>query len=78
MPLAVVDVPPFDLDPLHERAAVTVKMPFSVVVLDHVERVQVGLAMWAGLDLVRFGLYSVSTLRVAKKTDISDDLADLG
>jgi hypothetical protein len=74
----VVDVPAFDLDPLHERAAVRVKLPVSLVVLDDVERVQVSLAMRAGLDLVRSCLYSVSTLRVAKKTDISDDLADLG
>jgi adenylate cyclase len=74
----MVDVPPFDLDPLHERAAVTVKMPFSVVVLDHVKRMKVSLAIWTRLDLVRPCLYSVSTLRVAKKTDISDDLADLG
>jgi adenylate cyclase len=74
----VVDVPPLDLDPLHERAAVTVKMPFSVVVLDHVKRMKVSLAMWARLDLVRPCLYSVSTLRVGKQTDISDDLAYLG
>jgi len=52
-------------------------MPVSFVVLDHVERMKVSLAMRAGLDLVRSCLYSVSTLRVGKQTDISDDLTDL-
>jgi hypothetical protein len=50
----VVDVPPLDLDPLHERASVSVKMPLSFVVKDDVERVQVSLAVRAGLDLKGF------------------------
>jgi len=74
----VVDVPYSDLDPPHEWAAVRMETPVSLVVLDHVPGMQVCLAVRAGLDLVRFGLYSVSTLRVGKQTDISDDLADLG
>jgi hypothetical protein len=53
-------------------------MPVSFVVLDHVERMKASLAMWAGLDLVRPCLYSVSTLRVGEQTDISDNLAYLG
>ena len=78
MSLFVVDVPPFDLNPLHEWAAVTVKMPFSFVVLDHVERVQVGLAMRAGLDLIASFFDVVASLGVGEKTDISDNLAYLG
>ena len=52
-------------------------MPVSFVVQDDVETVEVSLAMRAGLDLVRFGLYSVSSLGVREKTDVSDDLTDL-
>ena len=58
----MVDVPDSDLDPLHKRAAVSMEMPFSLVVLDDVEIVQVSLAMRAGLGLVRFGLYSIPPL----------------
>jgi len=75
--LLVVDVPPFDLDPLHEWATVTVKNPVSFVVLDHVERVQVGLAVRAGLDLIASFFDVVAAFRVAKQTDISDNLAYL-
>ena len=75
--MLVVDVPPFDLNPLHEWASVSVKMPLSFVVQDDVESVEVSLAMRAGLDLVRFGLYSVSSLGVGEKTDVSDNLAYL-
>jgi hypothetical protein len=74
----MVDIPDSDLDPLHERAAVSVKFPVSFVVLDDVESMQLGLAMRAGLDLVRPCLYSVSSLGVGKQTDISDNLAYLG
>jgi len=73
----VVDVPLLDLDPFGERASVSVKMPLSFVVQDDVESVEVSLAMRAGLDLVRFGLYSVSSLGVGEKTDVSDNLAYL-
>jgi len=74
----MVDVPPFDLDPLHERAAVRVKLPVSLVILDHVPGMQVCLAMRAGLDLERLAFYLVSAFRIAKQTDISDNLAYLG
>jgi len=73
----VVDVPAFDFDPLHERAAVRMEKPVSLVVLDHVERVQVRLAMRAGLDLVASFFDVVAAFRIAKQTDISDNLADL-
>jgi hypothetical protein len=73
----VVDIPPLDLDPFGERASVSVEMPLSFVVQDDVESVEVSLAMRAGLDLVRFGLYSVSSLGVGEKTDVSDNLAYL-
>jgi len=53
------------------------EMPFSFVVLDHVERVQVGLTVRAGLDLKGFAYYSVSSLGVGEKTDVSDNLAYL-
>jgi hypothetical protein len=39
--------------------------------------VQVSLAMRAGLDLSFLAFYFVSSLRVGKQTDISDDLTDL-
>jgi len=51
--------------------------PFSVVVLDHVKRMQVGLAMRAGLDLKGFAFYSITSLGVGEKTDVSDNLAYL-
>ena len=73
----MVDVPPFDLNPLHEWAAVRVKLPVSFVVLDHVERVQVGLAVRAGLDLERPAFYLVSAFRIAEQTDISHNLTNL-
>jgi len=75
--LSVVDVPLLDLDPFGERASVSVEMPLSFVVQDDVESVEVSLAMWAGLDLKGFALYSVSSLGVGKKADISDNLAYL-
>ncbi|NMA23764.1 MAG: hypothetical protein GX938_09705, partial [Spirochaetales bacterium] len=68
----------FDLDPLHEWATVRIELPVSFVVLDNVERVQVGLAMRAGSDLKRLAFYSVAAFRIAKQTDISDNLAYLG
>ena len=74
----MVDVPPFDLNPLHEWAAVRMESPVSLVVLDHVERVQVGLAVRAGLDLVASFFDVVASLGVGEKTDISDNLAYLG
>jgi hypothetical protein len=76
--LAVIDVPPFDLDPLHERATVGMKTPFSFVVLYHVPGMQVGLAVRAGLDLVASFFDVVASLGVGEKTDISDNLAYLG
>ena len=53
-------------------------MPVSFVVQDDVEIVQVSLAMRAGLDLVRSGLYSIASLGIRKQADVSDNLPDLG
>jgi hypothetical protein len=75
--LAVVNVPYPDLNPLHERASVSVKKPVSLVVQDKVECVKVSLAMWAGLDLSFFAFYFVSAFRVAKKSNIAHNLTDL-
>ncbi|NMA23706.1 MAG: hypothetical protein GX938_09415 [Spirochaetales bacterium] len=47
----MVDVPDPDLDPFFVRASVRVKLPVSLVILDHVPGMQVSLAVWAGLDL---------------------------
>ena len=74
----MIDVPDSDLDPLHERASVSVEMPLSVVVQDDVESVEVSLTMRAGLDLIGPAFHAVATFRIAEQTDISDDLADLG
>jgi hypothetical protein len=52
-------------------------MPVSFVVLDHVERMKVSLAMRAGLDLKRPAFYLVSAFRIAKQTDVSHNLTDL-
>jgi hypothetical protein len=52
LPLAVVDVPFSDLDPLHERATVRMEMPVSLVVQNDIPGVQVGLAMWARLGMM--------------------------
>jgi hypothetical protein len=52
--------------------------PVSLVVLDNVEHVQVGLAMWAGLDLIASFFDVVASLGVGEQTDISDNLAYLG
>jgi hypothetical protein len=76
--LAVVDVPYPDLDPLHERATVRVKLPVAFVVLYNVPRMQVGLAMWARLDLVGGGGDTIATLRVGEHPNVANDLADLG
>jgi len=75
--LSMVDVPLLDLDPFGERASVSVKMPLSFLIQDDVESVEISLAMRAGLDLVRPGLYLISSLGVREKTDVSDNLAHL-
>ena len=77
MPLAVVDVPFSDLNPFCERASVRMEKPVSLVVLDHVELVHVRLAMRAGLDFKSFFFYSIATFRIAKQSDVSDNLTDL-
>ena len=73
----MVDVPDPDLNPFCERASVRVKLPVSLVVLDHIELVHVRLAMRAGLDLKSFFFDSIASLAVAKQSDVSDNLTDL-
>jgi hypothetical protein len=78
LPLAVVDVPFSDLDPLHEWATVRMQLPFSLVVQNDIPGVQVRLAMRAGLDLIGPAFHAVAAFRIREQADISDDLADLG
>ena len=72
----MVDVPDADLNPFCERASVRMEKPVSLVVLDHVERMKVSLAVGT-VDLERLLSTLYPPLRIAKQTDISDNLTDL-
>ncbi|KAF5030263.1 hypothetical protein DSECCO2_639920 [anaerobic digester metagenome] len=78
MLLAMIDVPPFNLDQLHERPSVAVEAPAAAVILDDVPGVHVGLAMFARLDLKGGRFNAIAALRVGEHPNVANDLADLG
>jgi hypothetical protein len=74
----MIDVPPLNLGPHHERPSVAVEAPAAAVILDDVPGVHVGLAILTRLDLVGGGGDTIATLRVGEHPNVTNDLADLG
>ena len=78
MLVAMIDVPPPDLDPLHQRPSVAVEAPLAAVVPYNVPGVHIRLAMLTQLDLKRGRFNAIAALRVGEHPNVANDLADLG